>query len=240
VADTATIEGKNNRARALAAALITLGLITASLWLFQLPQSPYELSAIDGFPEAAANQETANDERARRSFAFELDGEPQAAMSVLLLSDQPMRAVRLNSTLLSGAHEPQTYAILPHGSLHGSVIEIPRYYLLPGRNLVDALPSADSPPPQIVYARLLASKDADSALGRLRSSGAIIPTLLLGLGGLATVACLGGMLMGMRKTDYIPLLFLSAIFVCIGALSQDMERLQTGRSYSNGERASTP
>lgn len=226
MADAATIKGKSKGAKALAAALITLGLIAASLWLFQLPQSPYELSAIDGFPEAAADHETTDDEGARSSFAFQFDEEAKAAMAVLVLSDQPVRAVHLNASQLPAAQNRKSFAILPHGSLHGTVIDIPRYYLLPGRNLVDVLPSADSLPPQIVYARLLASDDAVTALGQLRYWGTIMPTLLLTLGGLAVAACLGGLLMGMRKTDYIPLLFLSAIFVCVGAMSQDFERLK--------------
>lgn len=217
---------ESGRIKAFAVAFITVGLIAASMWLFQIAKSPYELAANSSLSEIALGQDARDEGAAPRFFTFEIDNEPPSAIAVLVLSDIPIGAVNVNSSQLRSLSDSQSLALLPHGTLRGAVFEIPRNYLLPGRNLVDVLPSGDGLAPEVISARILESDDAFKGLQQLRYWGEVIPALLLGIGGLAGAACLGGLLMGMRKGDYIPLLFLAAILACAGAMSYDVESLE--------------
>ncbi|MEP0189994.1 MAG: ATP-binding protein [Erythrobacter sp.] len=163
---------------------------------------------------------------APNSFAFELDDDPQTAIELLVFSDQPVRGINLNASQLPNLRDEQTMALAVHGTLHGTVFEVPRNYLLPGRNTIDVLPVADGLPPAIVSVRMLDNQHAASALEQLRYWGVIFPILLLGIGGLTGVLCLGGLLLGMQVRGYLPLLLLAVMLALAGTLAIQSGLLQ--------------
>ena len=217
---------ENGREAILFAALITLGLIAASLWLFHVPKSLIELTASDAFelPELATSTPTGR--TTPKSFVFELENEPQAAIDLLIFSDQPVRGVNLNSSQLQNLRNEKEMALLPHGTLYGTVFEVPRNYLLPGRNTIEVLPDANDLPSENFSIRLLENHQAAGSLEQLNYWGDIFPALLLGIGGLAGVFCLGGPLLGIRLQDYIPLLLMAVMLASAGALSGQPNFLQ--------------
>ncbi|MEO9710543.1 MAG: ATP-binding protein [Marinomonas sp.] len=169
---------------------------------------------------------TPNGRTAPKSFAFELKDEPQAAVYLLVFSLQPVRSVNLNSSQLRNLREEEVIALAPHGTLYGNVFEVPRNYLLPGRNTIDLLPDADGLPSETFSVRLLEKHQATGALEQLNYWGDFFPAFLLSIGGLAGIFCLAGLLLGMRLQVYIPLLLMAVMFACAGAFSIQPNLLQ--------------
>lgn len=217
----------------LFAALIVVGLITASLWLLHIPKSLFELtvsSALNSGQTASSMPETqgALTQAAELSFEFELDAEPQRPIELLVFSDQSLRAIELNRSQLPQASSEQKLTLLPHGTLHVASFAIPRNFLLPGRNTFEVRSDADEPPPQIVSLGLISSNQAVFVHNQAEYWSNTLPKLLVVIGVLLSFLCFCGILLSVRPHSYTALLFLAGTLASAGMISTQPGFLKPG------------